>query len=554
MSEKGHLFESKHVDISKVISPLFIPDTIIDGWGNDFLTLRGASIRGVSHRWDKSPRQDSFATAYIPEKNWVVVAVADGVSGAAQSHIGATVAVNSAIKYFADIEVSEIEQINWKNACETIAWDLNLKMQSLKDSSKLLGEIGETRKDIAIAALKFLATTLVCAVITKNEDDEGLTAWLMTIGDSGVWVLSSGEYRAVAGGKDEDSDILKNDVAPLPFVPDIVEPIQIPLNQGEILLLGTDGFGEPLGSGNGDLGLLFKNIFKTIPSLAELANALDFKRKYFVDDRTLVAIWPKGNGVEVKGVEEKTPANTADPDEHHNYNRQIKPMTSTLPSQAPQQTSSQSVPYTNKATAPSKRKMKMRGTYVAILALVMTCAAFSIFSIHLVREKEVAIETIKAEEANKFEIVESEVANTNKMLQEETDARSAAEMKASEATKRLDEAEYEREEAEKALAENIANEKIMKLNYIKNRLIESGDYSNVDYQDNGTEVVFQLYLQNEIGESENSNIREYNVEEWMTETDNIWAKDSFDLLETKVIIQVHGYNSIISEENVVYQE
>ena len=291
--EKVHLFEPKYVDSSKFISSLFIPDTIIDGWENDFLTLRGASIRGVSHRWDKSPRQDSFATAYIPDKDWVIVAVADGVSGCPQSHLGAAVAVNSAIKYFSDIDVSKIEQINWKSACETIAWDLNLKIKSLKDSSELLEEIGESEQDIANAALKFLATTLVCAVITKSQEGEGLIAWVITVGDSGVWLLSAGEYNTVAGGKDEDSEIMSNDVSPLPFVPNKVAPTKVPVKFGEVLLLGTDGFGEPLGTGNGDLGLTFKNMMEAIPSQIEFARALDFKRKYFVDDRTLVAIWPK---------------------------------------------------------------------------------------------------------------------------------------------------------------------------------------------------------------------------------------------------------------------
>ncbi|MDR1089051.1 MAG: protein phosphatase 2C domain-containing protein [Coriobacteriales bacterium] len=282
------------MDATRYIAPPYIPDTILDGWENDFLTLRGASVRGGSHRWEHTPRQDSFAAAFLPDKNWVVVAVADGVSGAPQSHIGATVAVNSAISYFANTKTTRMERIDWKQVCEAIARDLNQTSASLKDYEHLLGTMGETKHDIARAALHYLATTLVCAVITESQRGDGLLAHVITVGDSGVWLLSEGSYDAVAGGKDESSEITSNDVAPLPYVPETVKPIEISVGPKDVLLFGTDGFGEPLGSGDGDLGLLFKAVLESVPSTLSFANALDFTRKYFVDDRTLVAVWPRG--------------------------------------------------------------------------------------------------------------------------------------------------------------------------------------------------------------------------------------------------------------------
>jgi hypothetical protein len=287
------LFEPKYVATAKYVTPPFTPDTIIDGWENDFLTLRGASVRGGSHRWENTPRQDSFAAAFVPDKNWVVVAVADGVSGAPQSHIGASVAVNSTVSYLVNIKTSEIGCIDWKHVCKTIARDLKSVCGSMRGYEHMLGTIGETENDIAAAALRYLATTLVCAVITKHPGENGMIAQVITVGDSGVWLLSGARFHAVAGGKDDSSGITSNDVAPLPYVPDVIEPIEIPVKPGEVLLFGTDGFGEPLGSGDGDLGRLFRAALETIPSPLSFANALDFTRKYFVDDRTLVAIWPR---------------------------------------------------------------------------------------------------------------------------------------------------------------------------------------------------------------------------------------------------------------------
>jgi serine/threonine protein phosphatase PrpC len=290
---KPRPFESKHVDAAKYITPRFTPDTIIDAWQNDFLTLRGASIRGNSHRWEKIPRQDSFATAFVPHKNWVVVAVADGVSAAPQSHIGAAIAVDSAISYFVNTPTADVERLDWRQACEVVARRLTLKITSLRDHPIGLDKIGDTESDVAGAALTYLATTLVCAVITPNQHAGGLVARVIAVGDSGVWLLSGAKFHAAAGGKEDGSGITSNDVAPLPYVPPDLAPVKVAVKPGEVLLLGTDGFGEPLGSGDGELGRLFRSALEPVPTALRFANTLDFTRKYFVDDRTLVAVWPR---------------------------------------------------------------------------------------------------------------------------------------------------------------------------------------------------------------------------------------------------------------------
>lgn len=77
-------------------------------------------------------------------------------------------------------------------------------------------------------------------------------------------------------------------------VPRTVEPIVVDLHPGEVLLIGTDGFGDPLGTGEGGVGNLFRQLLGQArpPSQLEFAHALDFSREAFDDDRTLVAVWP----------------------------------------------------------------------------------------------------------------------------------------------------------------------------------------------------------------------------------------------------------------------
>jgi hypothetical protein len=77
-------------------------------------------------------------------------------------------------------------------------------------------------------------------------------------------------------------------------VPINVEAVEITVSSGQALLVGTDGFGDPLGGGTGDVGELFSDVLSVghVPSLLEFAHTLDFSRETFDDDRTLVAVWP----------------------------------------------------------------------------------------------------------------------------------------------------------------------------------------------------------------------------------------------------------------------
>jgi len=69
----------------------------------------------------------------------------------------------------------------------------------------------------------------------------------------------------------------------------------VEFERGQVLLLGTDGIGDPLGSGYGGVGNLFRELFAgpEPPSIIEFAHAVDFSRETFDDDRTLVAVMPR---------------------------------------------------------------------------------------------------------------------------------------------------------------------------------------------------------------------------------------------------------------------
>ena len=80
----------------------FRPDVVIDGWSTEAMTVRGVSQRGHLHRYNGAPRQDDFAVHHLPDGR-VIVLVADGVSQAPQSHIGASTAIRPPLSGWAPI-------------------------------------------------------------------------------------------------------------------------------------------------------------------------------------------------------------------------------------------------------------------------------------------------------------------------------------------------------------------------------------------------------------------------------------------------------------------
>jgi serine/threonine protein phosphatase PrpC len=133
-----------------------------------------------------------------------------------------------------------------------------------------------------------MATALIMGLVRPN----GATAdaAVARIGDSSAWVLRDGRYRALFDPK--AAAIVESAVTALPQVP-APDVRGGPLAPGEVLLVGTDGFGDPLGDGTGQVGAHFAvRLAQPRPPVA-FAHDLDFSRETFDDDRTLLAIWPR---------------------------------------------------------------------------------------------------------------------------------------------------------------------------------------------------------------------------------------------------------------------
>jgi serine/threonine protein phosphatase PrpC len=257
-------------------------DTICDAWSSDNFTVRMASVRGYSHRYNGLPRQDDAEVAFNPRSGAVIFAVADGVSSATKAHLGARMACEAGVQAVRRELSSDTGRVDWAAVLDFVV------ERMFRMAAVTLGQKRPAQK----AVLDLMATTLVVGYAVRTQT--GPAAVLVQIGDSSAWLLHAGQYQAILAEKhDPSQQVISSAVTPLPRLPDTIRPVTLRLPDDGVLLIGTDGFGDPLGDGDGQVGRLFADWLVTPPPATAFAHLLDFSRETFDDDRTLVAIWPR---------------------------------------------------------------------------------------------------------------------------------------------------------------------------------------------------------------------------------------------------------------------
>ncbi|WP_406515492.1 protein phosphatase 2C domain-containing protein [Streptomyces sp. NBC_00873] len=260
------------------------PDTLFDGWSTPGLTVRLASVRGDAHRFGGQPRQDDIVVAAHEPTDAVVFAVADGVSAAPQSHVGAALACRTAV---ADV-LRQLDEgrphVDWNRAVAAAAYQLFMRVTRGPEPTR------EQKQE----AQALLATTLVTGVVRLTGSGQ-LEVNLVHVGDSGAWMLHENRFHPLLGGKEERADgVFSSAVSALPWVPPQIEGTWYTVPEDGVLLIGTDGFGDPLGDGTGRIGSVIAYELGRPPREPQaVAQLLDFSRETFDDDRTLLAVWPR---------------------------------------------------------------------------------------------------------------------------------------------------------------------------------------------------------------------------------------------------------------------
>ncbi|HZO64494.1 MAG TPA: protein phosphatase 2C domain-containing protein [Kribbellaceae bacterium] len=267
------------------------PDTMADGGVVGSVHVLAASVRGLSHRQQGTPRQDSYGFAVTADRRWLVLTVADGVSAGRLSHRAAQLVT----RYGPGLVAAEIDRegapwnVPWYEIFQQLAGRI------ISVGQKLLA--AEGIPDATPQGVSDAMATTVTVVVMELAPVEGTrrvaVAWQ---GDSPVWLVYRDEWRCLTEVKNLSKELASSSVMALPRLPSDPDMLRhtatmVPLDA--TLLVMTDGVGDPLGTADGDVAAALAEAWHTPPTVFRFAEQVAFGRKSFDDDRTVVAVWPR---------------------------------------------------------------------------------------------------------------------------------------------------------------------------------------------------------------------------------------------------------------------
>ena len=263
-------------------------DTLLDGGRRGTLSVRAASLRGTSHRHSGTPRQDDYAICTSANR-WLIVAVGDGVSAGALSHQAATIACRTAAGAVGQaLQLDpDLEAVPWADVLADAATRI------LAHGRRTLagdddGEVTGTQ------VARTMATTLLVLVLELDADESGRRCGrVLALGDTSAFRLTLDKrWEPLTAVKNEGSEIASSVTIALPYVPEEAPHASaLTLDRGEALFVMTDGVGDPLGGGDGDVGEFLAEVWCDPPDMLLFGAQVGFARRTYDDDRTVVGIW-----------------------------------------------------------------------------------------------------------------------------------------------------------------------------------------------------------------------------------------------------------------------
>jgi protein phosphatase 2C-like protein len=258
------------------------PDTVVDGGEAHGFVVRAASVRGRDKRADGGPREDDFCIVSIEERDALVISVADGMGAAQRGHLGAALAVRYAAERLTEaLADAPPAELDWSKLFDIVVY--GLIEQHKRDNESPQATMRDVSRD--------LGTTLTVAV-AERQPTGTVAVHVAAAGDSPAWRLHNGNYELLVGERETDEDTFSTtSVVALPYT-DGLRVGSTELDDHDVLLIGTDGFGGPLDNGNNEVGRAFARYLSVPPPISLWGYLVDFTRSTYSDDRTLVAVWP----------------------------------------------------------------------------------------------------------------------------------------------------------------------------------------------------------------------------------------------------------------------
>jgi serine/threonine protein phosphatase PrpC len=234
--------------------------------------IRGASVRGILHRYRDQPRQDRFSVVFDPPTMTLIVTVCDGVGQFALSQEAAAFVA-------ADAPRAYLLHRDW----DVAVTEVNKRLKEFVAASSGRPHLDDVPRDVR------MATTLAAAAVRLDGDDP--YASLAWTDDSSAWLLARGQWSNLTPDPDagDDSELHSGKVKALPHAEPRLRTVEYALGDGALFLM-TDGVGVPL-EGSAQVRDTLAAWWNAPPDVFTFAQQVGFARKGHMDDRTVVGVW-----------------------------------------------------------------------------------------------------------------------------------------------------------------------------------------------------------------------------------------------------------------------
>lgn len=248
------------------------------------LAVRAASVVGPGHRCAEPvvARQDAYQLGRDRSSRYLIVAVADGVSGSRRGDLGAAVAAQHAV----DVLVARLDRA---------------ELPATLSAAEILQGVAEEMSRAAAAEkiddAEVCAVMVIAAVEAVAGPDGSRRAWIGWLGDVSVWRRADNGWRFEVGDvKGDPGGLRTSEVASvLPLNWSSARQDLLVIAPGETLALVTDGMGD-LWSMHGRANDYYYRRWSVPPPVASFVNDVCFDARGEQDDRTAVVVWTPGGG------------------------------------------------------------------------------------------------------------------------------------------------------------------------------------------------------------------------------------------------------------------
>ena len=248
------------------------------------LDIRAASVVGPGHRLAGVPRQDAYRLGQDDEGRHLIIAVADGMSDARHSEVGANAAVVAVVE------------------------ELRRQLNEGKPHTGILPgdvfRVAAGRMAVTARAREWepddVRAVAIAAVVPVEPDATGCReVWLACVGDPSAYRLRNGLWECLLGGHAAGAGeaIADNRVHSfLPFHDGAGTSAQVrKLSDGDVLAVMTDGVADALEQVPGGEAW-FAGRWRRPPSVGAFLMEVGYKQVQMQDDRTAVAVWFASRG------------------------------------------------------------------------------------------------------------------------------------------------------------------------------------------------------------------------------------------------------------------